>query len=81
MLSSAKVLVHYNPTLPIRLAGDASAYGMETVISHVYPDGSERPIAYASRTFSASEKNYAQVEKEALSLTFGITKFHKYLYG
>ena len=27
------------------------------------------------------EKKYAQVEKEALSLIFGITMFHKYLYG
>ena len=39
MLSSANVLVHYDPTLPIHLAGDADAYRMGTVISHVYPDG------------------------------------------
>ena len=54
---------------------------MGTVISYVYPHGSERPIAYVSRKFLASEKKYAQVEKETLSLIFGITKFHKYLYG
>ena len=81
MLSSAKVLVHYNPTHPICLAGDASAYGMGTVITYVYPDGSERLIAYASRTFSASEKNYAQVEKEALSLIFGILSFTNIYMG
>ena len=80
-LVQAPLLVHYDPTLPMSLAGDASAYGIGAVISHKMADGTERPIAFASRTLSASEKNYSQVEKEALSLIFGIRKFHQYLYG
>ena len=80
-LTSAEVLAHYDPMLPISLAADASAYGVGAVISHTFPDGSERPIAFASRTLTTSEKNYAQLEKEALSLVFGIKKFHQYLYG
>ena len=32
---SPNVVVHYNPDMPIRLAGDASAYGIGAVISHV----------------------------------------------
>ena len=75
------VLAHYDPDLPIVLAGDASAYGLGAVISHKMPDGTERPVAYASRTLTASERNYSQVEKEALSLVFGIKRFHQYLYG
>ena len=78
---SSNVLIHYNSTLPVRLAADASAYGIGAVISHVMEDGSERPIAFASRSLKASERNYAQVEKEALSLVFGVCKFHSYLYG
>ena len=77
----SNVLVHYDPNLPIRLAGDASAYGIGAVISHVMTDGAEQPIAFASHTLLPSERNYSQVEKEALSLVFGITKFHTYLYG
>ena len=46
-LTSSPVLVHYDAKLPIGLAGDASAYGIGAVISHSFPDGSEKPIAYA----------------------------------
>ena len=48
------------------------------MIAHVLADGSEHPIALASRTLTSSEKNYAQ---EALSLIFGVNQFHSYLYG
>ena len=75
------VLTHYNPSLPLRMAGDASAYSIGAVISHIMPDSTEHPIAFASRILSSSECDYAQVEKEALSLVFGVKQFHNYLYG
>ena len=81
LLVSAPVLAHYNPELSIRLAGDASAYGIGAVISHKFPDGTERPVAHASRTLTSTERNYSQLEKEALALVYGVQKFHQYLYG
>ncbi len=77
-LTSSDVLTYYDPDLPMNMAADASAYA---VISHVLPDGTERPICFASRTLASSERNYAQLEKEALALVFGTKKFHQYLYG
>ena len=80
-LVSTEVLTHYTPSLPIRMAGDASSYGIRAVIAHIFPDGSERPVVFASSTLTDSERNYSQVEKEALSLIFGVKRFHTYLYG
>ena len=81
LLVIAPVLTHYNPSLPLRLAADALAYRIGAVISHVFEDGSERPVAFTSRTLSPTERNYPQREKEALSLIYGIQKFYQYLYG
>ena len=44
------MLAHYDPQFPLQLAWDASSYGVGAVLSRKYPDGSERPIAYASKT-------------------------------
>ena len=81
MLKSSKVLVHYDPNQEIVMACDASPYGVGAVLSHVLPDGNEHPICFASRTLTAAEKNYSQLDKEGLAVIFGVKKFHQYLYG
>ena len=80
-LASSEVLVHYDPALPLKLDCDASAYGVGVVLSHIFPNGEERPVAYASRTLTETERGYYQIEKEALSLVYGVKKYHQYLYG
>ncbi|KAK6169531.1 hypothetical protein SNE40_020570 [Patella caerulea] len=81
LLQSSSVLVHYNPDLPLILSCDASPYGVGAVLSHQMKDGSDKPVAYASRSLAPAEKNYAHIDREGLAIMFGLNKFHKYLYG
>ena len=80
-LSSSNVLVHYDPSLPVILESDASQYGIGAVIFHRFPNGDERPNAYATRSLNLSEKNYSPIEKEGFAIIFGVTKFYLYLFG
>ena len=81
LLTSSKVLTHFDPSEELILAGDTSPYGIGAVLSHRFADGSEKPIGYASRTLSPAEKNYSQIEKETLACIFAVKRFHSYIYG
>ena len=41
-------------------------------------DGTTKPIAHATRSLLPVEKYYTQIEKEALSIIFAISKFHHF---
>eukprot|EP00731_Ephydatia_muelleri_P037838 Em0575g5a len=80
-LASDVVLAHFDPQQRLAVACDASPYGVGAVLSHLYNDGSERPIAYASRSLAPAERKYSHIEKEGLAVVFGVKKFHQYLLG
>ena len=54
---TAPVLAIFDQNLWLKLDCDASQHGYGAVLSHVYPDKSERSIAYASRTLNKHELN------------------------
>ena len=60
---------------------DASALGLGAVLLQQDEDGKVHPVAYASRSLSPSEKQYAITELETLAVVWSVSHFHAYLYG
>lgn len=81
LLSSDSVIMPFDENLPIIITCDASPYGIGAVLSHILPDGREAPIAFSSRTLNSTERNYSQLDKEALSIVAAVKKFHHFIYG
>lgn len=88
ILVSAEVLTHYDQNKPLILTTDASSRGIGGVLTQ--PGGAgrgagagelERPVAYVSRALNDAERNYSQIDKEALAIIFSMQKLHQFLYG
>lgn len=75
-LSDAPVLKFFDPSKQTVLQCDASENGLGACLLQ---EG--HPVGYASRALTATECNYAQIEKELLAVVFGMTKFEQYTYG
>ena len=80
-LVSPTVLAHYNPNRPKIISANASNTGIGAVLFQVQDDGEGRPVCYASRSLSDTEKCYAVIEKEALATTWVRERFSDYVLG
>ena len=81
MMSEDVMLAHYDPDAELVLSCDASAYGIGAVLQQPDSNGKLKPVHFVSRSLTKAEKNYAQIEREALSIVFGVQKFRQYLLG
>ena len=72
----APVLRYFNADEPVEIQCDASQSGLGAVLLQ-----NGQPVCFASRSLTDCEKNYAQIEKELLSVLFSMKKFHTYVAG
>ena len=80
-LTSPPVLTLYDPNNPTTVSADASSFGLGAVLMQQQTDGSSQTVAFISRAMTKTEQMYAQIEKEALAITWACDRFHLYLYG
>nr|CAH7737503.1 unnamed protein product [Callosobruchus chinensis] len=80
LLTNDPILIYPDFSQPFNLTTDASNLAIGAVLSQG-KIGSDRPIAYASRTLSESEINYSVIEKELLAIVYGVQYFRPYLFG
>lgn len=73
-------LALYDPVAETRVSADASSYGLGAVLLQKSEAG-RRPVAYASRSMSETERRYAQIAKEALAITWACEKTSMYILG
>ena len=74
-------LAHYNSNYPNIITNDASTKGLGATLWQEQPDGKLKPIGFASRFLSDTEKKYAINELELLAVVWGLEHFRLYIYG
>ena len=76
LMSDAPILKYYDVNSEVTVEADASDYGLGAVLLQ-----NGQPVCYASRVMTQTERNYSQMEKECLALTFACSRFNDYLQG
>ncbi|XP_060077956.1 uncharacterized protein LOC132557483 [Ylistrum balloti] len=75
-LTKAPVLAYFDANKEVVVQVDSSQHGIGAVLVQC-----GQPIEFASRSLTTSERNWAQIEKEALAILFGLERFDQYTYG
>lgn len=78
---SQPCLAYFKLDAPTTVISDASPIGLGAVLLQKQSNGQNKPIAYASRSLTATERRYSQIEREALGCVWAVEHFRTYLWG
>lgn len=81
LIVNSPTLALFNPALPTVVTTDASDHCLGAVLTQMHPNGSEKTVAFASRTLTQAERRYSTIEKEALGCVWATEKWRTYLWG
>lgn len=82
IISKPPILALYDSSKETLLSVDASSYNLGCVLMQLDEDANNfKPVAFASRTLSKTEKSYAQIEKKAVAVAYGYENFSNYIIG
>ena len=78
--TSAPILKHFDPNLPIAMECDASDFALGAILNQIH-EKRMHPIAYHSRKFNKHEINYEIHDKELLAIVSAFKTWRRYLEG
>ncbi|KAH0816944.1 hypothetical protein GEV33_005847 [Tenebrio molitor] len=78
---SPKVLAKFDVNKKSRVSADASSFGIGAVLEQLQEDDNWKPVYFCSKSLSPTERGYAQIEKEALAITWACERLEQYLLG
>ena len=79
--TTAPILLHFNPELPVILETDASDFAIGAVLSQLALDKRLHPVAFHSRKMDKAEVNYEIHDKEMLAIVTAFKEWRRYLEG
>ena len=71
----------FDPEKSTEIQVDASSSGLGAALCQRDSENNTHIIAFASRTLTQAEKNYAVIEREALAISFAVQKWKTFLWG
>ncbi|KAJ3631887.1 hypothetical protein MTP99_012991 [Tenebrio molitor] len=78
---SPKVLAKFDVNKKSRVSTDTSSFGIGAVLEQLQEDDNWKPVYFCSKSLSPMERGYAQIEKEALAITWACERLEQYLLG
>ena len=81
LVSSKSPLALFDPCRPTTVSADASCYREGTILTQQQTSREWKPVSYISRSLTQTELRCAQLEKEALAVTWACERFLDFLTG